>query len=104
MIAAYSQLLVKGYSGQLDNEASICIDFITQGTKRMRELLADLLAYTRLTGEVEETAASIDLNDVFLTVVDNCKAAIDETGDMSRATRFRLFWAINRISSSSSKT
>jgi light-regulated signal transduction histidine kinase (bacteriophytochrome) len=80
MITSYSQLLVKGYSGQLDGEAATCIGFITQGTKRMRELLADLLAYTQLTGDEEEEPVPVELNDAFQTAVENCRTAIDETG------------------------
>ena len=79
MITSYSQLLMKGYNGQLDGEAATCIEFITEGTKRMRELLADLLAYTQMANERHETALPVDLNRVFQIVYENCKAAIDET-------------------------
>jgi light-regulated signal transduction histidine kinase (bacteriophytochrome) len=78
MITSYSELLLKGYRGQLDGEAETCIEFITEGTKRMRELLASLLAYTQLTGE-RPGAVPVDLNGVFNAAVENCKAAIDET-------------------------
>ena len=42
VITTYAQLLLKGYPGKLEGEASICVHFITEGTKRMRGLLADL--------------------------------------------------------------
>lgn len=83
MVTSYSQLLLKGYRGQLEGEAETCIRFITDGTKRMRELLADLLAYTQVTGssheaeDVQETM-TIDLNRVFFTTLENCKTAIAE--------------------------
>jgi light-regulated signal transduction histidine kinase (bacteriophytochrome) len=51
MITSYSQLLVKGYRGQLDGEAEVCVDFITKGARQMRTLLADLLSYTELGAE-----------------------------------------------------
>lgn len=79
MITSYSQLLVKGYRGQLENEASICVGFITEGTKRMRVLLADLLAYTQLTGDAREPVESVNLNQVFDKVIENCKPAIEES-------------------------
>jgi signal transduction histidine kinase len=79
MITSYSQLLVKGYRGQLDDEASTCIQFITDGTKRIRELLADLLAYTLVANNRQEVANPIDLNQVFQRVLENCKATIEET-------------------------
>jgi PAS domain S-box-containing protein len=80
MITSYSQLLLKGYRGQLDGEAATCIEFITDGTKRMRELLADLLAYTQVASEHQEAGEPIDFNQVFHIVLANCKATIDETG------------------------
>jgi PAS domain S-box-containing protein len=83
MVTSYSQLLLKGYRGQLDGEAETCIRFITDGTKRMRELLADLLAYTQVTGvshEAEDVQEmmTIDLNRVFQTTLENCKTTIGE--------------------------
>ena len=39
MISSYSQMLVKSYRGELDDEAALCVKFITTGTQRMRELL-----------------------------------------------------------------
>ena len=79
MITAYSQLLVQGYRGQPDGEASTCVQFISEGTKRMHELLADLLAYTQLTGD-SQALEQVDLNHIFQTAVQNCQAAIEETG------------------------
>ena len=80
MITSYSQLLLKGYRGQLDGEAATCIEFITDGTKRMRELLGDLLAYTQLSGDGQHIVTSVDLNGVFEATLKNCKAAIEEIG------------------------
>lgn len=79
MITSYSQLLVRGYRGQLDGEAGTAIGYITEGAKRMRGLLTDLLAYTRLTGEPEEAATLVDLNVAFRTAVENLKAAVEDT-------------------------
>ncbi len=81
MISAYSQLFVKGYRGQFDGEAAICVKYITEGTQRMRDLLADLLAYTQVAANCDEPDAltPINLNQVFRKVLENCKAAIEET-------------------------
>jgi len=46
MMTIYSELLIEGHRGQLDGKAQICVDFITQGAKQMRDLLANLLTYT----------------------------------------------------------
>jgi PAS domain S-box-containing protein len=79
MITSYSELLLKGYRGQFDGEAAICIEFITEGSKRMRGLLADLLAYIQVAGDGQEPAKPVDLNHVFQTALRNCWAAIEES-------------------------
>ena len=80
MITSSSQLLLKGYRGQLDSEAGTCVKFITDGTQRMRGLLADLLAYTQVTDTRQEIAALVDLNGAFQTALANCEARVKETG------------------------
>jgi PAS domain S-box-containing protein len=79
MITSYSQMLLKGYRGQLDSDAATWVQWITEGTKRMGDLLRDLLAYTEVTGTVEEPVEPVDLNLVFQQTVQNCKATIEET-------------------------
>ena len=81
MITSYSQLLVKSYHDQLEGEASVWVRFITDGTQRMRELLADLLAYTLVTGDGQAPDSIddlIDLNRVFQKTIENCQVAIEE--------------------------
>ncbi len=80
MIAAYSQLLIKGYPGPVGEEASACIRFITDGTTRMQQLLTGLLAYTRLIGKGEEPAVStVDLGSAFRKALENCRTGIEES-------------------------
>jgi PAS domain S-box-containing protein len=78
MITAYSQLLIKSYPGQFGSEASVFVGNIVDGTTRMRDLLADLLAYTEIRGRDEEPLEVIDLNTVIEDVRQNLKASIDE--------------------------
>ena len=79
MITTYTQFLVKGYRGQLDNEAGMYINFITEGTRRMRDLLDDLLAFTQLNEDGRNQAKAIELNRIFDKAVENCKTAIAES-------------------------
>lgn len=80
MITAYSQLLVRGYPGPLDHQASVCLDFITKGTKQMRDLLVDLLSYAEARVDNKGKASElIDLNTVLDDVKHNLKIAIDES-------------------------
>jgi len=78
MITSYAQLLVRGYRGQLDDEASVCVNFITEGTERMRALLADLLAYTQV-GAEGLSFAVVDLNLIVQKTKENLKAAIEDS-------------------------
>lgn len=79
MMTSYSQLLLKGFRGQLDGQAGVCVDFITKGAKRMRALLAGLLAYAEASVDSEAEGHSINLNTIFETVRENCHVAIEES-------------------------
>lgn len=80
MITSYSQLLARRYRGQLDEDASVYIDQIGGGTRRMGQLLDDLLSYSRVGTEEEEREESIDLNLVLEDVIQNIEIAIEESG------------------------
>ena len=80
MIASYSQLLVSGYREGVTEESDMCVGFITEGTRRMSELLADLLAYTGVGGHEPQAEEWVDLNTTFATTVANLRTAIEESG------------------------
>ncbi len=93
MITAYSQLLIKSYPGQFGSEAGTFVANIVDGTTRMRDLLADLLAYTEIRGRDEEPLEVIDLNVVIDDVRQNLKAAIEESGAVLTSDRLPLLHA-----------
>ncbi len=78
MMTVYSQLLIKTYSSVLDDQASVFVSNIVEGSQRMRDLLADLLAYTEVGGRTEEPVESVDLNDVIHAVMQDLKLSIDD--------------------------
>lgn len=80
MVTSYSQLLVNGYQGREDEESALSIRFITDGTRRMRDLLSDLLAYTQVGADGFRGEESVDLNAVFELAVANLKMGIDDSG------------------------
>jgi light-regulated signal transduction histidine kinase (bacteriophytochrome) len=80
MITSYSQLLVKEHRGAFDDDAEVLVGYIGDGTRRMRELLSDLLAYTAVGEEQEEASDLIDLNAVVRKVLENLKTSIREAG------------------------
>ncbi len=92
MITVYSQLLIKSCllstaTGEPDGEVKMYIDYVVGGTRRMRELLADLLAYSEIGARPEEPTSAIDLNVVMKKVTQNLKASIDENGATITADR-----------------
>lgn len=55
--------LQRKYSGQLDEKADQYIHFATDGAKRMKQIILDLLEYSRA-GRLEENPETIDLNEL----------------------------------------
>uniref|UniRef100_Q02D29 histidine kinase n=1 Tax=Solibacter usitatus (strain Ellin6076) TaxID=234267 RepID=Q02D29_SOLUE len=78
MITTYSQLLVNGFRDRLPEEAELCVNFITQGTSRMRTLLADLLAYTQVGADGDPTEM-VDLGAICRKAIDNLQTALQES-------------------------
>ena len=54
MITSFTQLLEKRYKGQLDSDADDYISFVVDGAHRMKDLIDDLLEFSRLNTEVRE--------------------------------------------------
>ena len=77
MITSYLQLLEERWGSKLDPQAHEFIDFALDGAHRMRALIADLLAYSRV--DAKGTAfEQTDCEEVFQTALQNLKVAIDE--------------------------
>ena len=79
MVASYTALLARRYRGKLDADADEFIAFAVDGASRMRRLIQDLLAYSRvgLAGkELSETSSEDALQQTLL----NLRGAIEESG------------------------
>lgn len=63
MITSFLNQLHRKYSGQLDEKADQYIHFATDGAKRMKQIILDLLEYSRA-GRSDENAETIDLNNL----------------------------------------
>ncbi len=79
MVASYVQLIEKRYKDKLDSDGREFIGFAVDGAKRMRVLIEDLLAYSRITTRAEPFQ-SIDLEQVLEMVTDNLQVVVRESG------------------------
>ena len=77
MITSYLQLVAQRYENQLDEEATEFIGFAVDGAKRMKQLISDLLIYSRV-GQKNRAFAMIDLDKVFQLVLINLGIQIRE--------------------------
>jgi PAS domain S-box-containing protein len=87
MITVYSQLLLKAFPGEPSVEVGMYMEYIVGGTRRMRELLADLLAYSEIGARQDEPSSVVDLNAVLEKATQNLKASIDANGAVIAAAR-----------------
>jgi len=79
MISSYTQLLMRRYGKLFDEDATEFMDFIVDGAARMKQLIEDLLAYSRVGTrgrEPEPTDAQAALDQALA----NLRAAIESSG------------------------
>jgi PAS domain S-box-containing protein len=86
-ITTYAQLLARESPGQPESDAATFVYNIVDATKRMRQLLADLLTYSQLGARRDYPVEAVDLNFVLESVKQNLKVAIDESGAVITADR-----------------
>lgn len=79
MISSYVQLLSRRYEGKLDKDADDFIAYAVEGTKRMQQLINDLLAYSRV-GTRGKPPEPTDFEEVFSEAMTNLKMATEEAG------------------------
>jgi len=77
MISSFTQLLAKRYKDQLDSDADDYIDFIVEGSYRMKGLIDDLLTFSRLNTGSRKFQLT-DLNQVLDNVLLGLKSTIED--------------------------
>jgi len=78
-VASYAQLIHRRYKGRLDDNADEFIDFLVGGVHRMKEMITDLLEYSRIDGTSEAFEVT-NLNDALTAAMINLKDRIAESG------------------------
>ena len=79
MVSSYCGLLQKRYRGKLDADADEFIAFAVDGARRMKQLIEDLLAYSRI--QTQGAAfAPVSCEEMVRAALDNLRLAIEESG------------------------
>jgi PAS domain S-box-containing protein len=79
MVANYTELLAQRYRDQLDDKANKYIHYTTDGARRMQQLVADLLAYSRV-GSQGGRMRPVDAGKVL-------QAAVEFLGEAARESQ-----------------
>ncbi|HET7488568.1 MAG TPA: PAS domain S-box protein [Acidimicrobiales bacterium] len=76
-VATFCKLLKEDYGGRLDETADMYIDYAVDGALRMRDLINDLLTFSRI-GRREGAAEDVDVAAVVATALRNLDALREE--------------------------
>lgn len=79
MVSGYCHLLAARYKGRLDADADDFLQFATEGAERMKHLVDDLLAYSRL-GSLPSRLTDVDLAAVVSEAIRNLQLVVKESG------------------------
>ena len=77
MVTLYSQLLERRYKDNLDSDADDFIEYIIEGAQRMRQLIDDLLEYSRVKSQAAEFE-KVNLEQALEAVLHNLSISIIE--------------------------
>jgi PAS domain S-box-containing protein len=79
MVASYTQLLARRYGEKLDEDAKEFIGYTVEGVNRMKDLINDLLAYSRA-GARSNPLEPVNVGIVVERVLGSLQPAIEESG------------------------
>jgi light-regulated signal transduction histidine kinase (bacteriophytochrome) len=79
MVSSYTQLLGRRYGEKFDSDARDFMGYIVDGAARMKQLIEDLLAYSRV-GTKSTEFKPVELERSVRRALTNLKGAIDDSG------------------------
>jgi PAS domain S-box-containing protein len=79
MVSSYTQLVMKRYGERLDGDAREFMAYVVDGAARMKQLIEDLLAYSRV-GTKGKEFKPVPLENALKRAITNLRAAIEESG------------------------
>jgi PAS domain S-box-containing protein len=78
-VVSYLGLLEERYQGKLDEKADKYIRNAVHGARRMQQLIADLLSYSRISTRAQKFEA-VDCEKLLAAVVNDLQTSIEESG------------------------
>lgn len=93
MISMYTQMIQRRLKGVLEGETEEFMGFVTDGVKRMQQMLEDLLDYSRL-GK-NQNIVRVDLNDTLFLVQQNLKVTINEKNATIQYVNLPAIYAVS---------
>jgi PAS domain S-box-containing protein len=79
MVASYTQLLARRYHERLDSDAREFMSYIVDGASRMKQLIEDLLAYSRV-GTKGIAFANVSAEGALRRALFNLRGGLEEAG------------------------
>jgi PAS domain S-box-containing protein len=79
MVSSYTQLIQRRYGDRLDGDAKEFMHYVVDGAARMKQLIEDLLAYSRV-GTKGKEFREVEVDGALKRAVTNLRAAIEEAG------------------------
>ena len=79
MVSSFTELLARRYKGKLDADAEEFIHFTLEGARRMRQLIEDLLSYSRM-GSKGRRLDPTDFEKALARALENLRHSIEESG------------------------
>jgi PAS domain S-box-containing protein len=79
MISSYTQLLMRRYGDRFDKEAKEFMDFVVDGSARMKQLIEDILAYSRI-GTRGRELAPVESEAALKRALGSLRGSIEASG------------------------
>jgi PAS domain S-box-containing protein len=79
MVASYTQLLARRYDARLDGDAREFMAYVVDGATRMKQLIEDLLAYSRV-GTKGRDFRPVACEEALRRALFNLRSAVEEAG------------------------
>jgi len=91
MVTSYLQLLERRYEGQFDNDGREFIGFAVEGARRMRQLISDLLDFSRVDRR-HDSHTAVETTPIVQDVLTDLSQAIRERGAIVTVDGVATVW------------